>query len=64
MLTPEQLVESHRIASAKYASKNRPAMRAYTNNYYAANKEKILARRKEKRAAAKEVSLKESLVVE
>ena len=64
MLTQQQLAENHRISVAKYANKNRPAMRIYTNNYYAANKEKILARRREKRAIAKEVSLNASLVVE
>jgi peptidyl-tRNA hydrolase len=64
MLTPEQQVESHRAASAKYLAKNREMLRTYTNTYYAANKEKILLRRKEKRALLKLEKNKVSVKVE
>ena len=52
-LTPEELIINHRASSIKYADKNREKYRAYSNNYYKENKEKVLAQRRARRERLK-----------
>ena len=52
--TDEQLAENHRRCSEKYRKANMAKYRDYSRAYYANNKVKITARRKELREIKKE----------
>tara|TARA_R110000850_G_scaffold181420_2_gene306753 strand:- start:2154 stop:2360 length:207 start_codon:yes stop_codon:yes gene_type:complete len=56
-LTPEALQQNHRISSLKYAMNNRQKIRDYSNKRYALNKDKILAKRRERRRILKQEKL-------
>jgi hypothetical protein len=50
--TPEELISNHRESVATYRKKNPEKQRAWSKNYYAKNKAKILEKRRLKRLAA------------